>query len=366
MKTNAVDYEVVSKKPYYELLKNLLLDFLSVQLRLRLFRPLMTNMYVTKRCNLRCQYCYPPGDESDLSAGLGLSLLQKIRPNCPAINFTGGEPSLHPHLDSFLKKARQLRFRPVVVSTNAYEIENLTENLPLIDNVIVSLDSMDGSTNDALSGVPGVTQVIIANVERLARLRRQFRFNVSIHAVLCPANLDNIEDLVKFCDSLQITLSVSPQHIGPHPNNELINNGRYEAAIRKLRLLKREGWPVASSTSYLDKLERFAEHRCFPFFSPRIEPDGTVYFPCYCIRETAHNLMDHPNLYSLMKDKGEWMDKYQDCRRRCFLACYMEVEQYVGNPLRLLREIPFRTLTLGRKITPTDERRQYAVEQEDG
>ncbi|UCG62246.1 MAG: radical SAM protein [Candidatus Zixiibacteriota bacterium] len=366
MKANAVKNRAVSKKPYYELFKNLLLDFLSVRLRLRIFRPLMTNIYITKRCNLRCLYCYPPGDEPDLPLGLGLQLLEKIRPGCPAINFTGGEPSLHPHLRSFLEKARELRFRPIVVSTNAYEIENLLELLPLIDNVIVSLDSMDESTNDDLCGVPGSTQAIIANIERLAKLRKQFGFNVSIHAVLCPTNLDHIEDLVTFCDSLCITLSVSPQHVGAHPREELRNNTHYESAIRKLRQLKREGRSVACSMSYLNKIERFSDHRCFPFFSPRVEPDGTVYFPCYCIRNTAHNLMDYPNLYSLMKEKGEWMDKYLDCRRRCFLACYMEVERYVRNPLCVLREVPFRTLTLGRKITLAEEERQYALEQKDG
>jgi len=114
--------------------------------------------------------------------------------------------------------------------------------------------------------------------------------------------------------------------------------------------LKKAGKPVACSESYLDKLETFVEHRCFPFLSPRVEPDGTVYFPCYMIRKDAFNLKDWRNLYSLMKEKGEWMDKSSTCRERCFLACYMEVEQYVTNPLRLFKEIPFRRLTLGRKI----------------
>ena len=340
----------VSKRPYYELLVNLLFNFVSVHLRLKIFRPLMTNIYITKRCNLRCAYCYPPGDEEDMAPQLGLTLLEKIRPKNPAINFTGGEPLLHPHLSAFLRRARELRFFPIVLSTNAYQIDPLIEILPLVDQLIISLDSVDETVNDALSGVPGATRKIINNIMILEESRKQHRFNITLHAVVCESNIDGLDDLVEFCDSLNLTLSISPEHRGQYPLQNLINNGRYSSAISRLRVLKKAGKPVACSESYLNKLETFVEHRCFPFLSPRVEPDGTVYFPCYMIRKDAFNLKDWRNLYSLMKEKGEWMDKSSTCRERCFLACYMEVEQYVTNPLRLFKEIPFRRLTLGRKI----------------
>jgi MoaA/NifB/PqqE/SkfB family radical SAM enzyme len=341
---------VASKIPYYELLVNLLFNFVSVHLRLKLFRPLMTNVYITKRCNLRCVYCYPPGDEGDMDRALGLELLEKIRPKNPAINFTGGEPLLHPHLADFVKRSQELRFFPIVLSTNAYDIKPLFEILPMLDNLIISLDAVNTSVNDLLCGTPGATCQILENIRILAELRMRFRFNITLHAVICEGNINGLDDLVSFCDSLNLTLSVSPEHSGQYPCRNLLNNQSYAAGIRKLRRLKRSGKAITCSSGYLDRIEKFAEHRCFPFLSPRIEPNGTLYFPCYRIRSHACNLKDYDTLYALMREKGQWMDMREECRKRCFLACYMEVEQYVINPLRLIREIPFRKLTLGKKI----------------
>jgi MoaA/NifB/PqqE/SkfB family radical SAM enzyme len=365
-KAHKAKSETASRKPYYELLSNLLFDFASIRLRLKLFRPLITNIYITKRCNLRCRYCYPPGDEKDMDPRLGLILLEKIRPQNPAINFTGGEPLLHPHLPTFLEKARELRFRPIILSTNAHQIDNLTNLLPMIDNLIISLDSTDEKINDTLSGVPGSTRTVMNNIETLAGLRKYHKFNISLHAVLCESNLKGMEELVAFCDLLNITLSISPEHIEAYPSGNLINNVQYTSAIQRLKQLKREGKPIACSIRYLNKIEQFSEHKCFPFFSPRIEPDGTVYFPCYRIRERSYNLKDYKSLYTLMREKGEWMERYCDCSKRCFLACYMEVERYVENPLSLLTEIPFRNLALGHSLKLADEKSYIEGLEKDG
>jgi hypothetical protein len=41
--------------PYKELARNFLVDLAAVRIRSRRFLPLMTNYYLTKRCNLRCR-----------------------------------------------------------------------------------------------------------------------------------------------------------------------------------------------------------------------------------------------------------------------------------------------------------------------
>jgi MoaA/NifB/PqqE/SkfB family radical SAM enzyme len=223
----------------------------------------------------------------------------------------------------------------------------LIDKLILVDNVIVSLDSMDEQINDRLCGIPGATSEVIANIKRFAEQQKQFGFKLSIHTVICADNLEEIDRIVEFCDQYRITLSVSPQHIDAYPCKDLVDNEQYSAAVGRLKLLKRAGKPIACSFGYLDKIERFSRHRCFPFLSPRIEPDGSVFFPCYQIRKQTRNLFDYPDLRSLMRQEGERMDGHGDCHERCFLACYLEVEQYVGNPLRLAREVSFRNLAIG-------------------
>ncbi len=356
-----VPSQAIVKKPYYELLINLIYNFISVHFHLKIFRPLMTNFYITKRCNLQCRYCYPPGNEKDMDRDLGLSLLEKIRLKNPAINFTGGEPLLHPNLPLFLQKAQQLNFYPILLSTNAYEIDKLINLLPLIDNLIISLDSTDEKINDALFGIPGSTRQIMKNIEKLASLREKNKFNISLHAVLCPENLDDVEKLVSFCESFNITLSVSPEHVDEYPRKVFYNNDKYVSNIKRLKQLKRMGKPVACSCSYLNKIEKFKKHLCYPFISPRVEPDGKVYFPCYRIRKKSVFLQNHESLYLLMRKESEWMDTYEECRERCFLACYLEVERYVKSPLSLLNEMQFRQLTIGRVIKPAVKQKSIKI-----
>ncbi len=351
--------QTIIKKPYYELLINLIYNFISVHFHIKRFRPLMTNFYITKRCNLRCRYCYPPGNEKDMDIKLGLSLLEKIRPKNPAINFTGGEPLLHSNLPLLLQKAQQLNFYPILLSTNAYEVEKLFDLLPVIDNLIISLDSTDENINDTLFGVQGSTRQVMENIKRLALLRKKHNFNISLHAVLCPESLDGIAKLVSFCESLNLTLSVSPEHVDEYPHEALINNEKYVSNIKILKQLKRLGKPVACSLSYLNKIENFSKHLCYPFISPRVEPDGRIYFPCSRIKKSSVFLQNHESLYLLMRNEAEWMHTYNECHERCFLACFIEVERYVNNPLRLLNEMQFRQLTIGRIIKPAVDQKSF-------
>ena len=351
------------RRPYYGLLANLLCNFLSIRLHVKRFRPLMTNFYITKQCNLRCRYCYPPGDEKDVETDLAVELLKKIRPRNPAINFTGGEPVLHPDLPLLLKAARRLRFYPVVLSTNAYEIDRLVPHLGAIDHLIVSLDSLLYDNNDKLTGVPGSTRRIVRNIERLSSLAEKEQFNLSLHAVVCQENLDCLEELTSFCERLNATLTVSPEHAGEHPRQDLYHNEKYSRAIHRLRTLKREGKPIGASHRYLDIIETFKPHMCYPFLSPRVGSDGRVYFPCYVIRDRSVYLQNYKSLYHLMRQEAEWMHNRPECRDRCFLACYLEVASYVKNPLRLLREIPFRRQTMSHLHRATSNSVQPAVEE---
>ena len=335
-------------KPYRELIANYLLDLVCVPFRIQKFRPLITNFYLTKRCNLRCKFCYPPGDEPEVDGAAAIELLEKIRPHNPVLNLTGGEPLLHEDFRTILREARRLRFYPILLSTNGLIIDRFRDALDQIDHLIITLHSPDPEVNDTLTGVPGATVQIIRNIRQCAGRAVARGFSLTLHAVIASETLGEIERTLAFCEEIGATLAVSPEHGTFHPSSALPGNPQYISLIDHLLEAKARGRPVASSISYLRAIRAFSSHRCHPYISPRVEPDGRVYFPCQRIGKRAVSLLDYPDLARLMAAESTIGPADPDCRHRCFLACYLEVDRYIHNPASLLREEALRGWIRGR------------------
>ena len=345
---------------YTELVRNFLVDVWSVRRGSRGFLPLMTNFYVTKRCNLRCRYCYPPGPEPELPVELALALLDKIRPKNPALNLTGGEPLLHPGIVQIIRRARALAFHPLLLSTNGLLIRRILDVLPLLDHVVISLDALECDVNETMTCLPGSTPPILEAIRQCAALSREHGFALSLHSVIAPETIGGIERVLDFCEEMGATLSVSPEHGRFYPHQALPGSRAYADLIDRLILLKSQGRPLACSTGYLRAIRDFTEHRCFPFVSPRVEPDGRVYFPCQRIARRAAYLQDYPSLYELMRREAELVAK-PECARRCFLACYLEVDAFLANPAAAVGEMWMRRALLGRARPDTPQRSGAAL-----
>jgi radical SAM protein with 4Fe4S-binding SPASM domain len=75
----------------------------------------------TQKCNLRCLHCYSSSQESrydnELTTGQARQLLSQLaEANCPAVLFSGGEPTLRSDLFELLAEAGRLGLRSVVSS----------------------------------------------------------------------------------------------------------------------------------------------------------------------------------------------------------------------------------------------------------
>jgi MoaA/NifB/PqqE/SkfB family radical SAM enzyme len=344
-------------RPYTALARNFLVDVWSVRRGSRRFLPLMTNLYVTKRCNLRCRYCYPPGPEPELPVDATVALLEKIRPRNPALNLTGGEPLLYRGIKDLIRRARELDFRPLLLSTNGLLIRRVIDELHLLDHVVISLDSMQREVNETMTCVPGSTEKILEAVHRCAELSRSHGFALSLHAVIAPETIGGIEGILDLCEEIGATLSVSPEHGQFYPHEGLPGNAEYVGLIDRLIELKRRGKPLTCSAGYLRSIRDFTGHGCHPFVSPRVEPDGRVYLPCQRMPRRAVYLQDYPSLYELMRQEGERISE-PDCVRRCFLACYVEVDAYLKNPFAAVEEMWMRRALLGKRSAAQRRKRQ--------
>src|SRR6185436_13341319 len=71
------------------------------------------------------------------------------------INFTGGEPTLHPQLPEFLEMCRDAGIRRLTISTNGLRLldEAYVRRLAALDaRIVLSLDTFEPETDKALLG----------------------------------------------------------------------------------------------------------------------------------------------------------------------------------------------------------------------
>jgi MoaA/NifB/PqqE/SkfB family radical SAM enzyme len=235
----------------------------------------------------------------------------------------------------------------LLLSTNGLLLRRVLDELPLLDHVVISLDSLEREVSEIITCVPGSTGPILEAIHRCATLSREHGFALSLHSVIAPETIGGIERVLDFCEKTGATLSVSPEHGRFYPHDALPGNRAYTDLIDRLIALKSQGRPLACSTGYLRAIRDFTEHRCLPFVSPRVEPDGRVYFPCQRIARRAVYLQDYPSLYELMQQEAE-LTAEPACARRCFLACYVEVDAFLAKPLAAISEMWMRRTLLGR------------------
>jgi 7,8-dihydro-6-hydroxymethylpterin dimethyltransferase len=116
---------------------------------------------ITSACNLDCPICYTINKNDDpfhLSTERFADILAHLRrehSDIDIINFTGGEPTMHPRMIELLEMARDAGIRRLTVSTNGLKLldEGYVRALAAVDaRVILSLDTFDPAVDKAMLG----------------------------------------------------------------------------------------------------------------------------------------------------------------------------------------------------------------------
>jgi MoaA/NifB/PqqE/SkfB family radical SAM enzyme len=126
-------------------------------------KPILLHYYVTNRCNSRCVFCsiwkeQPKADAQ--RADVMQNLSEARRAGCRFVDFTGGEPLMHPSLDIFLKEAKRLGFI-TSVTTNCILFKEQAKKLRgLVDLLHFSIDADNESMHNEMRGVDSFTHVL--------------------------------------------------------------------------------------------------------------------------------------------------------------------------------------------------------------
>jgi MoaA/NifB/PqqE/SkfB family radical SAM enzyme len=126
-------------------------------------KPILLHYYVTNRCNSRCVFCsiwkdQPKADAAPADVRRNLSEARTA--GCRFVDFTGGEPLLHPHLEEFLAEAKRCGFI-TSVTTNCISFKDRAKKLRgLVDLLHFSLDGGSEAIHNEVRGVDCFSSVL--------------------------------------------------------------------------------------------------------------------------------------------------------------------------------------------------------------
>ena len=160
---------------------------------------------LTHRCNFNCPYCR--GLRKDCKGDMTLAQVEEIidiwaRDNLQNIRFSGGEPSVYPHLESVVEYARKKGVKRIAVSTNGSADFNYYENL--IDkganDFSISLDACCSLMSKKMSGSSeGMWDKVVDNIQRLSQM-----VYVTVGMVFTPDNVLQARESIEFAHSLGV------------------------------------------------------------------------------------------------------------------------------------------------------------------
>ncbi len=261
-------------------------------------KPILANLLITNRCNLKCFYCYVDvfnRKMQDLSTEEIIRIIDILHANgTKIIVLLGGEPLLRKDIDAIIEHINSKGIICELI-TNGFGVDKWIKSLRLLDSVCVSLDGNE-YPNDLNRG-SGAFRVATEAI----RLLKENRVNTRIKAVITKNNIDALAFLAKFVkdNSILMTCSAAVVYEQREYNQNLkwMGNDDVRELLIKLKEHKRKGIPIGYSYKALDYcinwpseynhvVKNLKQEANFKFikclrkdFSLYMDADGTIY-PC--------------------------------------------------------------------------------------
>src|SRR5947209_12000098 len=158
---------------------------------------------VNSACNMDCPLCF-----ANAGAGFNLTLdevegildhLVETEGNPEVVQFSGGEPTIHPQIIEMLKAAKKRNIRHVMLNTNGKRIADddafLRQLSELHPSIYFQFDGFEAETYRMLRGEPDILSQKLRALDRLAE--------IGANVVLVPAvdrfvNLHEVGGIVSF------------------------------------------------------------------------------------------------------------------------------------------------------------------------
>jgi radical SAM protein with 4Fe4S-binding SPASM domain len=161
-------------------------------------RLLSLDLELTKKCNLKCIYCYADGGKpnaDELTLGEIYRTLDEAKNlGAKKVTFTGGEPLIHEYFFNIAEYAYEAGLK-ISLYTNGTLIDSRAAKKIAELEIFpcVKLDAISASIQDTLAGVEGAFERIMRGINNLMKVG--YANQININTVICKVNIENLPEL---------------------------------------------------------------------------------------------------------------------------------------------------------------------------
>jgi MoaA/NifB/PqqE/SkfB family radical SAM enzyme len=230
-------------------------------------RPLVSELFLTENCNLRCIscHCWLENTKGELTTAEWQDVLrQLVGLKILKVNFTGGEPLIRPDAIELMACAHELGMRHMHLNTNGIRLTPGTLQDVLdagVRSFNISVDGPNSLVHDRIRGRLGAFDTTIAHLRALIDQRERLRLKVRMNFTVMRDNIESLPEIALLAQELRVRLYLNlatdqtflfrAPEVSRQKSVEPADIGR---ALRKLEAVKRADphWlPRYSDLNYL-------------------------------------------------------------------------------------------------------------------
>ena len=205
--------------------------------------PCLAQIDLTNRCNMRCPICFANAGvtgfvcEPDFDEVVRqLQVLRDLRPTpCSAIQFTGGEPTIHPDFLKIVSRARDMGFSHILIATNGIKMADEDFARKSVEaglhTLYMQFDGVGEEPHRETRNFPGIWEKKLATIKNCRKLGIKICL---VPTIIKSVNDDQVGKIYKFAiENIDTVSGISYQPVsftGRISTEELIKH-RYTLGV---------------------------------------------------------------------------------------------------------------------------------------
>lgn len=302
-------------------------------------------------CNNRCEMCSIWKEKPKIvSLTEAKRVLDKLHENrFGVIQLTGGEPLMNPDFFEIVKYAKKLGFIVFTPTNGTLIDEKVAEKLKesKIDQISISFHHNKAEVFEKISGKKNILEKVVKSIEILQKKK----LPVSVLCTISRENMKDIENIVKFVEKLNVTISFcmpviienTSFKLGGNKSSVSLTKDEIRDVLIRIIKMKKRGHNIVNSLTYLfdtvNYLDGNNKHMCYGgsklFY---IDWNLNVY-PCMC-KGSPESIDDY--------DFGIAGAKCNKCLIQCFREPSILLQRRIKTTEIAAKELPF-TVMMGFK-----------------